>query len=279
MGERQQSLARGHLSLVRRTRSLHVVLTALLVMVGTLTVSSAAEPPMQVSLTTPSRYVYPVLSDTDESIGYDFYLNRAANVTVTVRDATGEAVRTMLSSVSMPPGYRHHAWDFRDSAGQPVDDGAYTIDIAATASDASSSVVTLSSGIDRRGKPDIIGVGDDAELSGTVSLAIDPPRNLPVAGVSFRAGATAPYDYCVDSGPASAGADGIFRADLLIDECGAGPRRVWAQLSWNDPLGSPQVGTTRAVPVTVVDAVAPAVTAPEPITSYRTSPDTWASSY
>ncbi|MFC7724151.1 FlgD immunoglobulin-like domain containing protein, partial [Nocardioides sp. GCM10028917] len=270
MGDRRRTVvARLRKAAEGGSISLAVLVSTLALLSGTLAASTAAEPPVQVTLTDSPRYIYPVLSDAEESVSYSFYLNRPANVTAIVRDADLGVVRTLLTGVSVPSGSRYYAWDFRDGTGQPVEDGAYTIDITATASDGTTSDVTQSTGINRLGKPAISGVGDDAEVSGTLSLAVQPPASLPVTSMRFRAGTSTNSSYCVDGGATAAGADGAFRDDLSVDECGAGTRVVFAQMSWKDPLGASHSGTTRSVPVTVVDAVAPVVTTPEPATTYR----------
>ncbi|KQV77824.1 hypothetical protein ASC64_03135, partial [Nocardioides sp. Root122] len=72
---------------------------------------------------------------------------------------------------------------------------------------------------------------------------------------------------------------GTYRVRVDLRDAANGVNQLYASVGWTLPGGAMWSFDTARVPVTVVDAVAPAVTAPEPITSYRTSPDTWASSY
>ena len=55
-----------------------------------------------------------------------FTLSVAASVTLTIRDAKGAVVRTLLSSASKPSGGVAVAWDRKNTAGQRVKAGTYT---------------------------------------------------------------------------------------------------------------------------------------------------------
>jgi flagellar basal-body rod modification protein FlgD len=57
-----------------------------------------------------------------------------ANVTVTVKDATGKIIRT-LPQGHLNRGVTTVNWDGRDSDGVPVTDGSYKVDVTATGED------------------------------------------------------------------------------------------------------------------------------------------------
>lgn len=61
-------------------------------------------------------------------------LSSAANVTLTVRDANGNAV-SILPQGHLSRGANTLAWDGRDASGNPMPDGAYKVDITATGDD------------------------------------------------------------------------------------------------------------------------------------------------
>jgi flagellar basal-body rod modification protein FlgD len=61
-------------------------------------------------------------------------LSAAANVTVTVRDAKGNVVAT-LPQGHLNRGTTPLVWDGRDSAGTPLPDGAYKVEITASGED------------------------------------------------------------------------------------------------------------------------------------------------
>ena len=61
-------------------------------------------------------------------------LSAAANVTLTVRDANGNAV-SILPQGHLSRGSNTLTWDGRDASGNPMPDGAYKVDISATGDD------------------------------------------------------------------------------------------------------------------------------------------------
>ena len=60
-----------------------------------------------------------------------FTLSDSASVTVTIRDAKGATVRTLLSSASRPAGSVAAAWDRKNARGQRVKAGSYTVAVDA----------------------------------------------------------------------------------------------------------------------------------------------------
>lgn len=61
-------------------------------------------------------------------------LGGAANVTVTVKDATGKVV-AVLPQGQLDRGITALTWDGRDTAGNTVPDGAYKVEVTATGTD------------------------------------------------------------------------------------------------------------------------------------------------
>src|SRR5207244_2014024 len=60
-----------------------------------------------------------------------FSLSAAAAVTVTIKDGKGNPVRTLLQSAAEPGGQVSAKWDRKNSAGQRVKSGTYTVTVDA----------------------------------------------------------------------------------------------------------------------------------------------------
>jgi hypothetical protein len=71
-----------------------------------------------------------------------FSLSGAASVTASIRDSKGNLVRTLLQGAAKPSGTSSVAWDRRNSAGQKVKAGSYTLVVDAT--DSSGAHATAS---------------------------------------------------------------------------------------------------------------------------------------
>ncbi|MCL2895304.1 flagellar hook assembly protein FlgD [Brenneria tiliae] len=65
----------------------------------------------------------------------------ASNVTVTIKDASGNAVRT-VSLGEQSAGVQTYSWDGTDDSGAAVAEGSYTYTVTATSSSGSSVVAT-----------------------------------------------------------------------------------------------------------------------------------------
>jgi len=63
----------------------------------------------------------------------NIYLNSTANVTLTVKDAAGHTVAT-LPRGDLAAGKSTVAWDGKDSSGNQLADGAYSVSVSATGS-------------------------------------------------------------------------------------------------------------------------------------------------
>ncbi len=66
--------------------------------------------------------------------GMNLYLSSAANVTLTVKDADGNVVRT-LSQGDLASGKATVNWDGKDASGNQLPDGSYSVSVQATAKD------------------------------------------------------------------------------------------------------------------------------------------------
>jgi flagellar basal-body rod modification protein FlgD len=106
----------------------------------------------------------------------------AQGVTVTVRDASGKAVRT-LDLGPKPAGPVAVTWDGKDDAGQPVAAGSYTLDAQAKAAD--GSAVTVSQDV----QGVVTGVYFD---KGYPELVLDSGVRAPVSDLIGVAGSKAP---------------------------------------------------------------------------------------
>ncbi|MEI8258566.1 MAG: FlgD immunoglobulin-like domain containing protein [Deltaproteobacteria bacterium] len=101
-------------------------------------------------------------------------------VTVTIRDASGTAVRTMQMGPHAA-GTLAVAWDGRDNNGQHVPAGGYTVDVSATKADGSSVAVSQDvTGVVQRVSYDkgyaelLLDSGATAPISDLVSVGATP---------------------------------------------------------------------------------------------------------
>ncbi|MEO6986087.1 MAG: flagellar hook capping FlgD N-terminal domain-containing protein [Paralcaligenes sp.] len=98
-------------------------------------------------------------------------ISPATNVTATILDASGKAVR-QVSLGAQPAGILSLQWDGKSDGGAAAPDGAYTIQVTATdASGAPVSVQSLTAGIVGSVSHASSGVQLDLGLAGTAALA------------------------------------------------------------------------------------------------------------
>ena len=83
------------------------------------------------------------LADGKGSVGLNLPAN-AANVVVTVKDATGKTVAT-LKQGAMAAGSQVVNWNGKDSSGTQVADGTYSVSVAAIGTDGSAMAVPTTS--------------------------------------------------------------------------------------------------------------------------------------
>lgn len=83
------------------------------------------------------------LEDGSASVGVDL-ASAASTVTLTVKDSSGKIVAT-LSEGSQESGTHIFSWDGKDSGGNTLTDGTYTVEVAAKDADGNAVTATTSS--------------------------------------------------------------------------------------------------------------------------------------
>lgn len=84
----------------------------------------------------------PVSSLDNDTAAWRYTLGRdAANVQLVIKDASGRSVRTLAGERGV--GIHDFTWDGRNDAGTQLPAGAYTLSVAATASDGSNVAATV----------------------------------------------------------------------------------------------------------------------------------------
>ncbi|HJV48667.1 MAG TPA: FlgD immunoglobulin-like domain containing protein [Geothrix sp.] len=96
----------------------------------------------------------------------NIYLNSAANVTFTVKDAKGNVVAT-LPQGNLNAGKATVNWDGKDSAGNQLPDGPYSVSVTATGPDGKTAVPFQTSLIVKVDSVAFSSSGDISVLSGT----------------------------------------------------------------------------------------------------------------
>jgi hypothetical protein len=85
---------------------------------------------------------------TRDTTAISYSLSAAAAATVTVRNAAGSVVRTLVSGAPRAAGAGSETWDGRNGSGAVVADGTYTVTITATNASGTSSPATASVVVD-----------------------------------------------------------------------------------------------------------------------------------
>lgn len=80
------------------------------------------------------------------SASMNLYLSAAANVTVTVKDATGNIVATIPQG-NQNAGKDVVTWDGKDMNGTQLPDGAYSVSVNATSTDGANTAVPYQSSL------------------------------------------------------------------------------------------------------------------------------------
>ena len=97
----------------------------------------------------------------------------SAGTTLTVKDASGKVVFTKSGSTAA--GNNDFSWDGKDSNGNQLPDGKYTLSVSATASDGSAITTTLAS------KAIVTAV----DMSGTTPMLVLGSMEIPLSDVSL----------------------------------------------------------------------------------------------
>ncbi len=112
--------------------------------------------------------------NTTKSCDWTYNLaSAAAGTTLTVKDASGKVVYT--SSGSTSAGNNDFSWDGKDSNGNTLPDGKYTLSVSATASDGSAITTTLAS------KAIVTAV----DMAGTTPMLVLGSMEIPLSDVSL----------------------------------------------------------------------------------------------
>jgi len=210
---------------------------------------------VSVSISGTPAVVFPAMDTGTTSVSFRYYLSRSSNVTVDVVDASQTTVRTLVSGQSTPDhSWRDVGWDLRAANGLLVPDGLYTLRVSAVAGDGGTGEVSLRTGIDRRAAPAVTGVGSGAQVSGTLSLALDALTGLTLSNVRFTVGdcATGPVVAAPDQ-------DGRYHGTVDVGACAEGATQVGAIFNFTDALGHVATHRSVQVPVTVLDVADPVV--------------------
>ncbi len=107
----------------------------------------------------------------DDAARVSFRLSETTRVTLEIRTAAGELVKSLLSSALLEPGYRTALWDGKNGTGATVPNGTYAYRI---------------DGVDLAGKT-------SAEVSGTVVVDASAPEGKLKLVVLFHANQTLNY--------------------------------------------------------------------------------------
>jgi flagellar hook assembly protein FlgD len=265
---------------MRAPRLIPAVIAAAALAIGT--PAAAADPPVTVSMSYyDERTQYPVLTGVAESVSYRVTLNRPANVDLDIVNGEADVVQTAMVNQSLPSGNTSRTWDFTDSAGVPVADGIYTFRVTAQDSDGNTATTQWRTAIDRHPAVPILGVGEGAEVSGTLELAIQDPPDLAIRDVRFSVGSSRGSGVCRNSAViASPDEDGYFRAPLAdVEGCGSGIRYVWASFTMTDDFGyeGSYSMANSATQVTVSDTEPPSATLEAMRPIYLASPTAYES--
>ena len=113
-------------------------------------------------------------SDGTSSVDWTYNLASAsAGTTLTVKDATGKVVYTTSGSTSA--GNNDFTWNGKDSNGNQLPDGKYTLSVSATGSDGSAIATTLAS------KAIVTAI----DMSGTTPMLVLGSMEIPLSDVSL----------------------------------------------------------------------------------------------
>jgi flagellar basal-body rod modification protein FlgD len=112
--------------------------------------------------------------DGTSSVDWTYNLASAsAGTTLTVKDANGKVVYTTTGSTSA--GNNDFTWDGKDSNGNQLPDGKYTLSVAATGSDGSAITTTLAS------KAIVTAV----DMAGSTPMLVLGSMEIPLSDVSL----------------------------------------------------------------------------------------------
>gem|GEM_PF-1734945 len=193
------------------------------------------------------RYFYSEMQDT---VGFEYRVSQAANITSTVVDSQGHTVR-VLEQVSRTAGTRYWvSWDGRDDQGAMVPDGEYTVHVVGENQAGPTNEITVRVVVDTRA-PGALTVPEPGDVvsGSSVRWVFTPTEGFDLTYVSV---------WCDGGGGGSwaetPGADGTFSSTMDVTWCTNGDNQVSGWVEWKDPFGRSQSSYLAPVPATVMNA-------------------------
>ncbi len=208
--------------------------------------------PEQISDVSPDRYFSPNGDGQEDTADVGYSLTTPASVTVVIKNASGQLVKTVLSEAEQGPYNSGFLWDGTDEASEPAPEGVYTYTITAVGSYGAPAVASGRIGIDRKLPGAITTPKAGATLTGDSQLVFAPTAGEDVTGVTFygRSCQDSYYYDCVVSSLAPE-PDGTFAASIEAEELRAGENEIYAYVEYTDAFGETHLYSTPPVPVTV----------------------------
>jgi flagellar hook assembly protein FlgD len=215
-----------------------------------LAIPVAAAAPENVEDDTADRYFG---DDQEPETSVSYFLTSPGKVTITIKNAAGETVKTALSE-EQAYGSNRFSWDGSNSADKPAPEGVYTYTVSATDSYGSASV-SGHLGLDRRTPARLSAPSAGAHIEGSVELEAvlvsgDTATSAYFYGTCARYGSEC--GFASSSSPSSASA---ISASGEVDALTAGTNELHAEVGYTDPFGQQHSYWTGGVPVTAVEAV------------------------
>lgn len=194
----------------------------------------------------------------DDAFWFAYALDRAANVTITVRDTNGATVATLADAESRCACTAYGAWDGTTDGGSRAPVGDYTVVLQATAGDGSTGEVQWATALERSLAPSWVAPSDGAEVAGTTRFAVTGLTGASDLGGVWRVASsewTWNYDWLADLNP-TPDLFGQWSTSADLTSRGYGDAWVRVELTWADRLGGRHAATlTRRVVVQVPPTV------------------------
>ena len=192
--------------------------------------------------------------NTGASVEGSYCLSDAANVTITVANASDTVVRTIQSGVSEPAGcnyYNPWYWDGTDDNGAVVPDGIYTITVEAVDANGSTASTSYQDQVWNPQPGSLVNPTANASLAGLIPIAFQPSSGVELQQVQV----------CFDPGPCAdiygASPDGDWRTSILASSLTTGPAEVTTSTNILDAFGQAQSIGLGSIPVTVNSTAVP----------------------
>jgi PKD repeat protein len=182
----------------------------------------------------------------EDSLDTLYCVTRDAAVTITVHDAAHGLVRTLQSSVPEAGGcgfpYITTTWDGRNTAGNVVADGAYTIDIHAIDTNGSTDDLSVATTVDTRAPGALTTPASGATLTGTVGFVFTPT-------LGFSGTIQGAQVDCLGSGTDQG--NGTWTGSGDTSMCVPNTTSIAAQVEYLDEYGSGHIWSSAGTPVTI----------------------------